>query len=172
MRRNKLRTRERKEKRKDKKKRWDFSWRKVSSLGTWKRFKRRGGFIRTSEHRRWYTAWGADHSGRLRDLKEPPTVATYLSRTPCTRLRDTSKSKMRQGSGTQKKFTLPSIFLDLLKDWQELVAGTSGKPVDSVENCRHAQGRIEPGNPYTPECHKVHTQGQPQWGQTGLLRES
>lgn len=103
-----------------------------------------------------------DHSGRLPDLKEPPTVATYPSRIPCRRLTDTSKSKMRPGSETQRKFTLPSIFLDLLKDWQERIAGTSGKPVDSVENCRKAQGRIEPGNPYTPECHRVHTQGQPQ----------
>lgn len=66
-------------------------------------------------------------------------------------LTDTSKNKMRQGWGTQKKFTLPSIFLDLLKDSQELVAGTTGKPVDSVENGRHAEDRIEPGNPYTPE---------------------
>lgn len=103
-----------------------------------------------------------DHSGRLPDLKEPPTVATYPSRIPCRRLTDTSKSKMRPGSETQRKFTLPSIFLDLLKDWQERIAGTSGKPVDSVENCRKAQGRIESGNPYTPECHRVHTQGQPQ----------
>lgn len=67
--------------------------------------------------------------------------------------------------GEQKNFTPPSIFLDLLKDSQELVAGTSGKLVDSVENGRHEEGRIEPGNPYTPECHRVHTQGKPQWGQ-------
>lgn len=47
--------------------------------------------------------------------KNPPQFCHLPIKTLCRRLTDRSQSKMGQECGAQKKFKLPSIFLDLLK---------------------------------------------------------